>query len=134
MNAILHTTALSLILCACTTKDPKVEPENHEDPKQADASEQGQEIMRMVTANLEALGKSLGVLDPAPVDLQEAISMVSGLRVSQNRTWPGEVQAGTRYGDFYFLSSAATVDGLNRYGSGYLVNALTGEAYQYHVW
>lgn len=126
--------ALLLMLVSCSAKDAVGLQETSANQPQEKISERGREIMHMLAANPDGFGKSLGTLKQIPSSVEQAIEAVAKLRTVQGHSWPGDTQVGTRYEDFYFLSSIETYEGGNNYDSGYLVKISTGEVRWYHVW
>ncbi len=134
MRKLTLAAALLLAICSCATQDPGAHGGSSNRILEGNVSEGGWEIIRRVASNPDQHGEVIGSLPRPPSNVQEAMTMVSELLTSLERTWPGAVQAGTQYEDLYFLSSLETLEGLNAYDSGYFVSAVTGEVRYYHSW
>ncbi|MCP5024550.1 MAG: hypothetical protein GY930_22650 [bacterium] len=126
--------ALFLVICSCASNDTQLEPKPSSEQTSGEVSERGLEILNELSSNPESWGESIGTLSRVPVNVEEALRMVSDLCTEQKRTWPAKVRVGTRHGEYFFLSSVETYAAGNNYDSGYLVHASTGEVHQYHVW
>ncbi len=126
--------ALFLAVCSCASKETPPELETSQNQTTGEVSERGLEFLNRLSSDPKSWGTSIGTLPRVPVDVEEALRMVSKLCMDQARTWPPKVRVGIRHRDYFFLSSVETHAAGNNYDSGYLVHASTGEVYQYHVW
>ncbi|MCP5023522.1 MAG: hypothetical protein GY930_17355 [bacterium] len=102
MRKLTLAAATLLAIYSCTTQDPGAHSGSSNRILEGHVSEGGREIIRRVASNPDQHGEVIGSLPRPPSSVQEAMTMVSELLTSLDRTWPGAVQAGTQYGDLLY--------------------------------